>query len=206
MSVEQVAEPVIRRAARPAGAGPSRVMTIAVLAVTAVLIVAAAYFTNRPTDASGLTPVSLTGTPTGPAPIVGQAAPAFTANLVDGTSFSLSDLKGKAVWLTFGASWCQPCRSEAADIEALYQAFKDKGVVVVQVFMQEDSPAVKDYTDRVGLTYLKIPDPRTTLSTEYRILGIPTHFVIGRDGVLRQIKVGTMTADEMSQVLTGLAG
>jgi cytochrome c biogenesis protein CcmG/thiol:disulfide interchange protein DsbE len=204
MNAEQLATPVVRRTARPAG--PSRIVTIAVMAVTAILIVGAAYLANRPDSSSGVTPVSLTGNPTGPAPIVGQAAPAFTANQVDGSSLSLADLKGKAVWLTFGASWCQPCRSEAADIEAAAEAFRARGVVVVQVFMQEDQVAVKDYADRVGLTYLKVPDPRTTLSTEYRILGIPTHFFIGADGVLRQIKVGTMTGDEMTQALTQLAG
>ena len=204
MNAEQLATPVVRRVARPAG--PSRVGTILVMVVTAILIVGAAYLSNSRGDSSGLTPVNLTGNPSGPAPIVGQTAPGFTAAQVDGTPLTLADLKGKGVWLTFGASWCQPCRSEAADIEANAEAFRDKGVVVVQVFMQEDQLAVKDYADRVGLTYLKVPDPKTTLSTEYRILGIPTHFFIGSDGVLRQIKVGTMTSDEMAQALAQLAG
>jgi cytochrome c biogenesis protein CcmG/thiol:disulfide interchange protein DsbE len=203
MNAEPLASPVVRRASRPAG--PSRTGTIVVLAVTALLIVGAAYLTTRQ-DSSGLTPVNLTGNPTGPAPIVGQAAPAFTATLVDGSALSLADLKGKAVWLTFGASWCQPCRSEAADIEASSEAFKDKGVVVVQVFMDESQATVQDYATRVGLTYLKVPDPNGTLATNYRILGIPTHFFIGADGVLRQVKVGTMTIEEMSQTLSGLAG
>ncbi len=204
MNAEQLATPVVRRTTRPLA--PSRVGTIVVLAVTAILIVGAAYLANGgQAGASGLTPVSLTGNPTGPAPVVGQIAPPFTATEVDGTTLSLADLKGKAVWLTFGASWCQPCRSEAADIEASYQAFKDKGVVVVQVFMGEAQAAVQDYTTRVGLTYLRVPDQYETLSNNYRILGIPTHFFIGRDGVLRQIKVGTMTADEMAQTLGALA-
>jgi len=201
----QPAAPSLRRPARPAAA-PSRLVTLGVMAITAVLIVAAAYLANRPADATGLTPVDLTGNPTGPAPIVGQAAPPFTAKLVDGTTLSLADLKGKVVWLTFGASWCQPCRSENPDILASYEAFKDRGVVVVQAFMQEDQVAVADYANRVGLTYLKIPDPTTRLSTEYRILGIPTHFFIGPDGVLRQVKVGTMNRDEMTQVLSELTG
>ena len=200
----QLATPVVRRTARPAG--PSRRGTILVMLATAVLIVGAAFLANRQDASSDVTQVNLTGNPSGPAPIVGQAAPGFTATQSDGTSLSLADLKGKAVWLTFGASWCQPCRSEAADIEAAAEAFKDKGVVVVQVFMQEDQAAVQDYAGRVGLTYLKVPDPNTTISTEYRILGIPTHFFIGADGVLRQIKVGTLTSDEMTQTLTELAG
>jgi peroxiredoxin len=204
MSSHQAAVATPRKAR--VGSGPSRLTTVLIMAVTAVLIAAAAYLANRPSDATGLTPVDLTGNPTGPAPIVGQAAPAFTAKLVGGESLSLADLRGTGVWLTFGASWCQDCRSEAADIVAAYEAFKGRGVTVVQVFMQEDEAAVKDYADRVGLTYLKIPDPSARLATEYRILGIPTHFFIGPDGVLREVKVGTMTLDEMKATLGELAG
>ena len=184
-----------------------RLVTIGVVVVTGALILAAAYVTNGQSVAdNGLTSVNLTGTPSGPAPVVGQLAPAFTVAEADGTSLNLSSLRGSIVWLSFGASWCQPCRAENADLEATYQAFKDKGVVVVQAFMDDDAATVTDYAGRVGLTYIKVPDPNETLATEYRILGIPTHFFIDRDGVLRVIKVGTLQSDEMAQVLTDLGG
>jgi len=195
--------PAIVRAPRGARV-PGRLTTIAVLLVTGALILAAAYLTNRGPDSTGLTDVNLTGSATGPAPVIGQAAPALSATYADGSPFKLADLKGKIVWLSFGASWCQPCRAENADIEATYEAFKAKGVVVVQVFMDEDTAAVTDYAGRVGITYLEVPDPSSQLSTEYRILGIPTHFFIDRDGILRQIKVGTLQADAMAQTLTDL--
>jgi cytochrome c biogenesis protein CcmG, thiol:disulfide interchange protein DsbE len=199
------AVPAVPRSARPSRA-PGRVTTLVIMAATGVLILGAAFLANRQADASGLTPVNLGGTPNGPAPIVDQAAPPLTAKLADGTAFDLASLKGKVVWLTFGASWCQPCRAENADVLASYEAFKAKGVVVVQVFMDEDATAVKDYAARVGLTYLQVPDPAGQLSTDYRILGIPTHFFIDREGVLRQLKVGTLNRDAMTQVLTELAG
>ena len=186
------------------GQAASRIRTIAVLLVTGALVLAAAYFTNRGTGDGSLTNVNLTGNAKGPAPVLGQAAPPLSATAADGSSFKLADLKGKLVWLSFGASWCQPCRAENADLEATYEAFKARGVVVVQVFMDEDTAAVTDYATRVGITYLKVPDPTSQLSTEYRILGIPTHFLIDRDGVLRQIKVGTLQADAMAQALTDL--
>jgi cytochrome c biogenesis protein CcmG/thiol:disulfide interchange protein DsbE len=201
----ETSAPSVRRTAAKSGV-PGRLTTVVVMAVTAILIVGAAYLANRSNGSGGLTTVDLTGNPTGPAPIVDQAAPPFTAALVDGTSLSLTDLEGKVVWLSFGASWCQPCRSENPDILASYEAFRDRGVVVVQVFMQEDQATVADYAGRVGLTYLQIPDPAARLSIEYRILGIPTHFFIDRDGILRQLKVGTMTRDDMTEVLNGLAG
>src|SRR5512140_2568936 len=195
--------PAIVRA--PGGARvPGRITTIAVLLVTGALVLAAAYFANGGTSDGGLTTVNLNGNAKGPAPAIGQAAPDLTGTAADGSTFKLADLKGKLVWLSFGASWCQPCRAENADLEATYEAFKAKGVVVVQVFMDEDTAAVTDYANRVGITYMKVPDPTSQLSTEYRILGIPTHFFIDRDGVLREIKVGTLQADAMAQALTDL--
>ncbi len=190
--------------------GGGRLSTLIVLAVTAVIIVAVAFLANQSssatTDTGGLTPVSLPGNATGAAPVVGQPAPDFTATTADGKSFRLSDLKGKPVWLTFGASWCQPCRAENPDIEATYEKVKGSGVQVVQVYMAESAAAVTDYANRVGITYTKIPDPDQRLADGYRILGIPTHYFIDSSGVLRQMKIGSLDPAGMEQALKGIQG
>lgn len=183
-----------------------RARTLLIMAVTAGLILAAAVLTNRPAAAGGVTLVDLAGVPTGPAPIVGQTAPDFTATTIDGSTVRLSELRGKVVWLTFGASWCQPCRSENPDIKATSEAFADRGVVVVQVYINEDAASVADYASRLGLGYAKIADTSDSLASNYRILGIPAHFFIDRDGVLRELRVGTLDAASMQALLTGLAG
>jgi peroxiredoxin len=190
--------------------GAGRLSTLIVLAVTAVIIVAVAVLANQSssatTDAGGLTPVSLPGNATGAAPTVGQPAPDFTATTADGKAFRLSDLKGKPVWLTFGASWCQPCRAENPDIQATYDKLKGSGVQVVQVYMAEDAKTVTDYANRVGITYTKVPDPDQRLADGYRILGIPTHFFIDSSGVLRQMKIGSLDPASMEQALKGIQG
>lgn len=195
-------------AARPSPAR-SRITTLAVLGITGAIILAVAFLSNQSaaTSADGaLTQVNLTGTATGAAPTVGQAAPDFAAMTADGTPFKLSDLKGTPVWLTFGASWCQPCRAENPDIEAAYEKFKAQGIVVVQVFMSEEAKTVIDYAGRVGLTYTKIPDPSETLATQYRILGIPTHYFIDKTGVLRQMRIGSLDPAGMEQAVKGILG
>jgi cytochrome c biogenesis protein CcmG/thiol:disulfide interchange protein DsbE len=118
----------------------------------------------------------------------------------------VSDLRGKVVWLTFGASWCQPCRAENPDIKATSEAFRDRGVVVLQVYINQDQASVIDYASRVGLAYTKIADSDDQIATNYRILGIPAHFFIDRDGILRELKVGTLDAATMQSILTELAG
>jgi len=184
----------------------SRIRNIAVIAVTAVVIGALAFVVNQPkASAGGVTDVELTGAMTGQAPTVGQPAPDFQAITVDGRTVRLSEFKGKPVWLTFGASWCQPCRAENPDVQAAYDKAKASGLEVLAVFMSEDSAAVKDYADRVGLTYDKVADPDTTLSSQYRILGIPSHFFIDRAGVLQQMKIGALDQAGMEQAIKDIS-
>lgn len=184
----------------------SRLTTLAVMAVTAVVIAAAAVFVNQPATgtANGVTGVTLTGAASGPAPTVGEVAPDFSALTVDGTPVKLSDFRGQPVWLTFGASWCQPCRAENPDIQATAAKYAADGVVVLAIFISEDAAAVKDYAGRVGLDYRKVADPSTTLSSQYRILGIPSHYFIGRDGVLRSMRIGGMDVPSMESAVESI--
>lgn len=184
-----------------------RVGTIAIMSVTAVIILAVTYLTNRSTTAngSGLTSVVLQGRASGPAPIVGKSAPDFTAKTIDGSNVTLSDLRGHPVWLTFGASWCQPCRAENPDIEAAYEKYRAKGVVVLAIFMSEEASDVRKYATRVGLTYQKVADPDTRIASAYRIVGIPSHFFIDSTGVLRALKIGSLDPPAMDAAISKIS-
>jgi cytochrome c biogenesis protein CcmG, thiol:disulfide interchange protein DsbE len=181
--------------ARPRGFN-SRASTIAIMAVTAVIILGVTYLTNRPSVASGggsgFTSVVLSGRARGPGPIVGKPAPDFTGTTLDGKQFKLSALRGHPVWLTFGASWCQPCRAENPDIEAEYKKHRAQGLEVVAVFISEPASDPRAYAARVGLTYQKVTDSDNLIATEYRIVGIPSHFFIDRTGVLRILRIGSL--------------
>ena len=193
--------------ARPSRIGRGRIVNLALIGVTAAVIFAIAFLVNQPSaTAAGVTSVTVTGAATGEAPTVGKVAPDIVATTVDGKPFRLSDLRGHPVWLSFGASWCQPCRAENPDIQATWDKVKAGGVRVVQVFMSEDAGTVKDYATRVGLTYEKVPDPSTQIASEYRILGIPSHFFIDKDGVLRTIKVGSLDPSSMEGALKEIGG
>ena len=196
------ARAVTANSGRTAGAGQSRSATLAIMGVTAAIIAAVAFMVNQPAaGAQGVTSVTLTGAAAGEAPTVGKQAPDFAATTVDGKTVRLSDFKGKPVWLTFGASWCQPCRAENPDIQATSQKFADRGLVVLAIFISEDAPAVRDYADRVGLTYQKVADPDTRIASEYRIMGIPSHYFIDSSGVLRLMKIGSLDPAAMEAAL-----
>jgi cytochrome c biogenesis protein CcmG/thiol:disulfide interchange protein DsbE len=187
----------------------SRVGTLVVMGAVAALILGVVYLTNQPkagaTADGGVQQVELTGA-AGQAPVVGQQAPDLTLVTADGTTMKLSDLRGHPVWLTFGASWCQPCRAENPDIQATFAKHQGTGLEVVQVFLSEDQAAVKEYADRVGLQYTLVPDPNTALASAYRTLGIPTHFFIDANGVLTSMKIGSLDQTSMDAALGGIGG
>jgi len=182
------------------GARPSRVRTLLVMGVTAVVILAVSYLANRPAaGGGGFTSVVLSGRSSGPAPEVGKAAPDFTATTIEGSEVTLGKLRGRPLWLTFGASWCQPCRAENPDIQAAYEKYRAQGLRVLSIFIQDDSSDIVDYAKRAGLTYPKVDDSDSRIASGYRIVGIPSHFFVDGSGTLRAIRISSLdpsTIDE----------
>jgi len=162
---------------------------------------------DRPAEAAAgaTTAVELTGAGNGAAPKIGSPSQDFTATTLDGKKVSLSSFKGRPVWLTFGASWCAACVAEAADIEAAYRKFAPQKVVILAISISEDAATVKDYADRVGLTYPQVADPETDIASAYRVNGIPAHFFIDASGVLRSMKTGALSPDTMNAALTEIS-
>ena len=76
--------------------------------------------------------------------------------------------------------------------------------MVLGVFISEDDATVRDYAGRVGLTYPAIADPNTDIASAYRVLGVPAHFFIDADGIIRSISTGTLTPQQMDESITGL--
>jgi thiol-disulfide isomerase/thioredoxin len=103
------------------------------------------------------------------------------------------------VWISFWASWCPPCRAENPDIDEMYQKYKDQGLVVLAPAIGEDSGTVSGYVKRTDLTFTVGVDETTELAANYRIVGIPTHFFIDREGVLRVWRIGSMSTKTMEK-------
>src|ERR671918_757759 len=87
-----------------------------------------------------------------PSPLIAKPAAPFTITLFDGSKLSLNDLRGKAVFLNFWASWCPPCRAEARDLEAAWQRIKDKDMVFLGVAMQDTEKNSRAFLDEFKVT------------------------------------------------------
>ena len=100
----------------------------------------------------------------------------------------LSDFRGQPVWLNFWGSWCPPCRSEAPEMQAAYEALAPRGLVMLAVALDEPLSDAVAYAELNGLTYTIAGDPERQLTGEpYPIANFPTHILIDREGIVRDV-------------------
>ena len=136
-----------------------------------------------------------------PAPEIGRLAPNFTLVDLEGNTVTLSDFQGKTVFVNFWATWCPPCRAEMPEMEAVYQEYKDKGVVVIGVDISEPESTVRQYIQRGGFSWIIVLDSTGEVAANYKITSIPTSFFIDGEGVIRVVNIGAMTKRVMEAKL-----
>lgn len=129
------------------------------------------------------------------ATLPGKEAPAFTLESFDGGTVSLSDFEGKPVIINFWASWCVPCRQEAPALEAVWQSFRDGGLVVVGINQPRSDPEeqARAFLEEFGVSYPNVFDTRGFSAIDYGVSGIPVTFFVDREGIVKRRFVGTLT-------------
>ena len=123
---------------------------------------------------------------------VSGPAPDFSLTGFDGRKVTLSELRGKVVVINFWASWCIPCRQEAAYLERTWRKYKDKDVVFIGVDYVDTEKEAKAYIKEFDITYINGPDLKTRIADLYNIKGVPETFYINRDGILEGIHIGPL--------------
>ena len=131
-----------------------------------------------------------------PSPLVGRPAAAFALTGFDGAPVALDGLRGKVVVLNFWASWCYPaCYEEAPVLERGWQAYRDRGVMVVGIDIQDTAEAARKFLSDFKLTFPNAPDPSGKVSVDYGVYGVPETFFLDRQGRVRGKHVGAVTED-----------
>lgn len=129
------------------------------------------------------------------APTVGEPL-AFTAVTVDGDKFDTKSLRGKVVLVDFWATWCGPCIGELPHVKQVYTDYHEKGLEIVGVSCDWDGDKLKSFTKENNMPWVQLWDASRqkeresswhALATKYGVDGIPTMFLIDRNGVLRHI-------------------
>lgn len=115
-------------------------------------------------------------------PVDGREAPDFTMATYSGEEFTLSEHQGKVVVINFWASWCAPCKEEAAELQQAWVDYQERGVQFVGVdYVDAEAPA-RAYLAEFAITYPNGADLGTKISDAYHIRGVPETFIVNRAG------------------------
>lgn len=187
---------------------------IAVVNGAAVAVAILVFLSTRPlgSGAAGPTPdpgasFYVLGSGTGGLD-VGRPAPDFVGQTngqpvrltdLDGREVALDDLRGRPVWVVFWATWCPPCQRETPDLRATDEAHKSDGLALIAIDLEEPADVVRTYVETFGLEYTIGLDQTGAVGETYGVFGLPTHYFIDRQGVIRGRNLGPLTRDQMEQ-------
>lgn len=126
-----------------------------------------------------------------------------------GKTHTLSEYKGKVIFLNFWATWCPPCRAEMPDIQKLYERSPKEGegaVIVLGVASpklgnEKDEAGIKAFMDKNGYTYPVLMDAKGELFSAYGIRAIPTTFMIDREGNVYGRVQGALSGENIDKVV-----
>ena len=123
-------------------------------------------------------------------------APAFTLDRLDRDGeLGVDDLKGKAVVVNFWASWCVPCRDEAPVLQKTYARYRDQGLVVLGVDVNDFRQDARRFMKRYGLSYPVVYDGKGSTVGKWGVRGFPETFFVDRQGrIIGQKVSGELTA------------
>jgi thiol-disulfide isomerase/thioredoxin len=144
-----------------------------------------------------------------------SAAPASTikgepANLnltvkdMNGASVRLADYKGQVIVLNFWATWCGPCQMEIPELVRTYAEYKDKGVVVLGMSIDDSAETLRAYAPQKRMTYPILLMQDDVEQAYGPIVGVPITFFIGRDGTIGRKHFGPVTKDQVEQEIKAL--
>ena len=134
-----------------------------------------------------------------------RPAPDFSLAQLDGQPLQLSSYRGKVVLLDFWATWCVPCREETPHLVELQQKYRDSGLQIIGVSMDDSPDPVRRFYREFHMNYPVVMGNAQTGELYGGVLGLPIAFYVGRDGKIEAKRIGAQSAsaieDEIKKLL-----
>lgn len=127
------------------------------------------------------------------APELNALAPLFEGKNLDGKMVRLADLRGQAVLINFWATWCEPCKAEMPDLQAVYEEYQRRGLVILGVNLDEGQADISQWVEQLGLTFEIVLDEEQEIAALYQLRGQPSSYLVAPNGVITQIYYGPTT-------------
>lgn len=136
---------------------------------------------------------------------VGQVAPDFQLEKVDGEKIAFKDLEGNPAVMVFWTAWCPVCKEEAPKINKLAAEFEAKGVKVVGVNIGESDARISEGIKDFGIKYTVAKDSDTSVSRKYKVIGTPTIVFLDKKGVVQYFgnELPSDYAEKLNAILEG---
>jgi peroxiredoxin len=131
-------------------------------------------------------------------------APDFSIPAIDGQNVKLSSYRGKVVLLDFWATWCAPCRQEVPYFIQLQDRYRDRGLQIIGISMDDTPDPVHDFYREFHMNYPVALGGAKTAELYGGVLGLPIAFLIGRDGHIHSKHVGAISPSALEKELAGL--
>ena len=128
---------------------------------------------------------------------VGKPAPSFSMPLLGGGEFKTEDHQGTPMIINFWASWCPPCRQESPGFERVWQRYREQGIQIVGVDIQDTAEDALGYVREFGLSFPNGRDTDGKITVEYGVIGLPVTFFIGADGMVEGRWVGALPEERL---------
>jgi len=120
---------------------------------------------------------------------IDKTAVDFALKELNGQTVRLSDQKGKVVFLNFWATWCPPCREEMPSIQRLHQRLGNTDFIILAVSL--DQGDIRSFVKKGNYSFKILLDPKGEIGRKYGVTGIPTTYIIDKNGAIRQKAVGS---------------
>lgn len=136
-------------------------------------------------------------------PTQGAQAPNFKLLGLDGSTYELSDFKGKAVIVNFWGTFCEPCRDEMPALERQHAKWGDQ-LVVLGLNLDEPRVTVENFISQYKVTFPILMDKNEEIRRRYGVSQYPTTFFVGPDGIVSQIRIGEMDEPFIEQTVAAM--
>ncbi len=139
-----------------------------------------------------------------PEELVGQPAPDFTLESLDGYKVSLQDTRGSLVVINFWATWCIPCVQEHQQLIEAANTYKSKGVAFLGILYGDTAEKAREFNVKHGSAYPTLIDDSQRTNIDYGVAGVPETYIIDRDGTIIKKFTGPVFKAELDAVLKEL--